>query len=377
MEEQRNGRDVGEIFKGGFSLWEAVLAAAVILAAFLLTGCQGKPDDSLVPYDWEKDTRYFAEIVPYKGKDYGLLPGQGLETLPFEHGRFTIYQDMVYYILPDDPQTSIYACKLDGSEQKVLAADYKVSGNSRIMIAGNYLFYEFQNGDFLGLAYIDLSDGIRREIHLAYSDSLEMQGVYDGYLYYSQILTAEGMGKDERGDYVFSSSEQTEISRYHLKTTESEKLVMIPATKITRGGSRIQMAGDRIYYWELQGKDGADPAVGEYQLCSYKDRTYVKYPVYSPGVAYVIHDGWVYYADGGMVCRYPLGEEPDWGEGEDVYGNKVYHPEGDERLESLVQLPEEIGAADGLVVGNKGIYVMGDRRMVCIVNDGGERKIRQ
>ena len=239
------------------------------------------------------------------------------------------------------------------------------------------MVYGFQNGDFKGLASVDLKDQTRRQLAVKYQDGLRLLGIDGDRLYIRQMAEAAGQGRDGQGNFFCESMPVQKVIWYDLGTTESRDVVSFPGENSVDGVSGLSMADGVLYYWQQERmEEGA--AQKRFRFCSLKDHTYVNYPVLGDGGAYAVSEGRVYFVDNGAVFSYPLGTEEDWGRAEEVYGNRVYQPGNDGELRQLAVLPEEAGRVDGITPAAGGIYVKvrteGEMKMVLyrMPEEGGE-----
>ena len=334
--------------------------AATALLTVLLAGCCGSMA-GLSDKSRAGENQYFADIIAYGGTDYSVYSAPGLVTLPFAHERFAILDGTVYYTAAREMRerqtgekaeaaavgaeaaavgageaavgaeaaaaemAAILAGGMDGSGAREIAGDLADPENPQILIGDGRLVYGFQNGDFKGLASVDLKDQTRRQLAVKYQDGLRLLGIDGDRLYIRQMAEAAGQGRDGQGNFFCESMPVQEVIWYDLGTTESRDVVSFPGENSVDGVSGLSMADGVLYYWQQERmEEGA--AQKRFRFCSLKDHTYVNYPVFGDGGAYAVSEGRVYFVDNGAVFSYPLGTEEDWGRVEGVYGNRVYQP---------------------------------------------------
>ena len=100
--------------------------------------------------------------------------------------------------------------------------------NPQILIGGGRLVYGFQNGDFKGLASVDLKNQTRRQLAVKYQDGLRLLGIDGDCLYIRQMAEAAGQGRDGQGNFFCESMPVQEVIWYDLGTTESRDVVSFP-----------------------------------------------------------------------------------------------------------------------------------------------------
>lgn len=356
--------------------WTAASASAMaVLVAVVVAGCGGKwgltgdsrAGENRAGESCVGESQHFAEIVPCGETDYSVYRAPGLETLPFVQERFAILDGTVYYIAPNEQQVgeetaggtapgtapgtaAICASRVDGSGVREIAGDLADPEDAQILIGDSWLVYGFENGDFRGLASVNLKDQTRRQLAVKYRDGLRLLGIDGDSLYIRQMGEVSGQGRDEQGNFFGESAPVQEVIRYDLGTTESQDVVSFSGEDSADGVRGLTMADGILYYWQRE-------AQGRFRFCSLKDKVYVNYPVFGDSGPYAVSEGRVYFADDGAVFSYPLGTEEDWGQAEEIYGNRVFRPEKAGEPKQLAVLPDEAGVAAGLTVSPRGIYV--------------------
>lgn len=372
--------------------WTAASASAMaVLAAVVVAGCGGKwgltgdsrAGENRAGESCVGESQHFAEIVPCGETDYSVYRAPGLETLPFVQERFAILDGTVYYIVPNEQQVgeetaggtapgtaagtapgtaagtapgtvpgtaAICASRMDGSGAREIAGDLADPEEAQILIGNGWLVYGFENGDFRGLASVNLKDQTRRQLAVKYRDGLRLLGIDGDSLYIRQMGEVSGQGRDEQGNFFSESAPIQEVIRYDLGTTESQDVVSFSGEDSADGVRGLTVADGILYYWQRE-------AQGRFRFCSLKDKTYVNYPVFGDSGPYAVSEGRVYFADDGAVFSYPLGTEEDWGHVEEIYGNRVFRPEKAGEPKQLAVLPDEAGVIAGLTVSPRGIYV--------------------
>ena len=245
---------------------------------------------------------------------------------------------------------AICASRMDGSGAREIAGDLADPEEAQILIGNGWLVYGFENGDFRGLASVNLKDQTRRQLAVKYRDGLRLLGIDGDSLYIRQMGEVSGQGRDEQGNFFSESAPIQEVIRYDLGTTESQDVVSFSGEDSADGVRGLTVADGILYYWQRE-------AQGRFRFCSLKDKTYVNYPVFGDSGPYAVSEGRVYFADDGAVFSYPLGTEEDWGHVEEIYGNRVFRPEKAGEPKQLAVLPDEAGVIAGLTVSPRGIYV--------------------